>query len=299
MDEEKIKRFTDLTEQMHSIGGPFKYDGLVWPGIPGIYPDPKEKFKEICELECRDSDVFVCCFPKAGTNWAHEVLAMLITHSTRYNNITPGNGFLEIMACKDNLKNLKSPRLFVTHLPYRYLPLQLRNGTGRIVHLQRNPKDIHVSFYNFMKGKLALGHEMSWGEYFEKSVVGEDVMYGGWFTYSKEWETTFGSTNILPMYYEGMKKDLAGSVMKIAEFLNVPCTTEFAQEVGEKCSFENLKKNRIDFTLFFNSAGNTTLFRKGQVGDWKNWFTVAQNERYDELYKEQMKDSKLHFVYEL
>ena len=51
---------------MKSMGGPFKYDGLVWPPMPGICPNPEQKFKEICELECRDSDVFVCSFPKAG-----------------------------------------------------------------------------------------------------------------------------------------------------------------------------------------------------------------------------------------
>ena len=33
-----------------------------------------------------------------------------------------------------------------------------------------------------------------------------DALYGGWYTYSREWEAKFDSTNILPMYYEGMKK---------------------------------------------------------------------------------------------
>jgi hypothetical protein len=58
---------------------------------------------------------------------------------------------------------------------------------------------------------------------------------------------------------------LAGSVLKISEFLNIPCTTEFAQEIGEKCSFDNLKKNRIDPTAFLSSGVKTSLFRKGNV----------------------------------
>lgn len=36
----------------------------------------------------------------------------------------------------------------------------------------------------------------------------------------------------------------------------------------------------------------------GQVGDWKHWFTVSQNERFDCVYNEEMKDSKLRFTYE-
>ena len=60
------RNFMEISEKMKSMGGPFKYDGLVWPPMPGICPDPEQKFKDICELECRDSDVFVCSFPKAG-----------------------------------------------------------------------------------------------------------------------------------------------------------------------------------------------------------------------------------------
>lgn len=46
-----------------------------------------------------------------------------------------------------------------------------------------------------------------------------------------------------------------------------------------------------DFFVYF-------LFHSGDIGDWKHHFTVRQNERFNELYENQMKGSKLNIQYE-
>jgi hypothetical protein len=38
----------------------------------------------------------------------------------------------------------------------------------------------------------------------------------------------------------------------------------FVQEVAEKCTFDNLKKNRIDPTALFNVGVESSLYRKGK-----------------------------------
>ena len=103
---------------------------------------------------------------------------MVIIQSTRYNSVNLNVSFLDIVQNKDSMKNIDSPRLLLTHLPYLYLPRQLRNGTGKIVYLTRNPKDVYVSYFNFQKGKLMMGRSMaSWEDFFESTVLGE-----GWYT---------------------------------------------------------------------------------------------------------------------
>lgn len=281
------------------MGQPFMYDGVMMPPMPGLFPDTEKKLKAKSEMEVRDTDIFLCSYPKAGTNWTHEILSMVISNSTDYNQHSPIDTMLEAQPDMAKFDSMTSRRLFITHLPYRYLPREVHQGKGKVVFVNRNPKDLHVSMFNFSKGKGMFPEDMTWSQYFEKGVVGNMKMLGGWFQYSKDWEQEFNKDNILPVYYEDMKQNIGENILKISEFLDVSCTKEFANEIGEKCSFDKLKNNKIDYTALLDKRKKSTLFRKGQVGDWKNWFSVAQNEAFDAYYSVQMKDSNLKFTYEL
>lgn len=40
------------------------------------------------------------------------------------------------------------------------------------------------------------------------------------------------------------------------------------------------------------------FMRKGEIGDWKNYFTFAQNDFFDALFADKAKDTGLTFLYE-
>jgi hypothetical protein len=35
------------------------------------------------------------------------------------------------------------------------------------------------------------------------------------------------------------------------------------------------------------------------VGDWKNWFTVAQNEQFDVIYRREMSGLDVDFIFDI
>lgn len=68
-----------------------------------------------------------------------------------------------------------------------------------------------------------------------------------------------------------------------------------------RVKFDTMKKNKmVSFsTVKVTNQEVSPFIRKGKVGDWKNFFTVAQHEEFNEDYKQKMKNSKLHFQREL
>ena len=54
--------------------------------------------------------------------------------------------------------------------------------------------------------------------------------------------------------------------------------------------------NREAIWLFNEKVSK--FMRKGQVGDWKNYFTFSQSAAFDEVYAEKMIGSGLDFQFE-
>ena len=59
----------------------------------------------------------------------------------------------------------------------------------------------------------------------------------------------------------------------------------------------NPATNKLE-TNNLRKANTSKFMRKGEVGDWKNYFTDEQNEEFDKQYAEKMEGSGLEFDWE-
>ncbi|XP_053378528.1 sulfotransferase 1B1-like [Mercenaria mercenaria] len=123
-----------------------------------------------------------------------------------------------------------------------------------------------------------------------------------WFEYVLEWEDIMARNPELPIhliYYEDLKENTLQELYRLGKFLGVENKDGIFEEISEKCQFDNMVKDKQQYlapNVAFLADG-FTFYRKGDIGDWKNWFTVAQNEMFDEIYSKKNNNSKHKFRY--
>ena len=59
-----------------------------------------------------------------------------------------------------------------------------------------------------------------------------------------------------------------------------------------------MKKNAASYSIK-SHEGETSLLRKGVVGDWKNYFTPELNERFENEVLAKLEGSGLEFDFEM
>lgn len=295
-----------MTENMLAIEKPELITHRGFRMIKGTHL-PHE-VDRIQDLQIRDSDVFVATYPKSGTIWMQQIL-LLLEHKGDVNsfctNATFSNSdlipWIESGRQIEEFDNEKSRRYRVTHLPHHLMPKELSLKRGKVIYVARNPKDIVVSFYYFHKMVTLLETPKSFDEFFDKFMRG-DVMGGSWFEHIKSWFSHKDDLNMLFIMYEEMIQDLQSALRKIADFLGAELTQDQMNSVLKYSTFKNMRQiphasyDQVPGDLFNYQEGH--FMRKGTIGDWKNHFTVAQNERFDEVFKQEMKDFPLSFIWD-
>lgn len=102
--------------------------------------------------------------------------------------------------------------------------------------------------------------------------------------------------NILFLTYEDLKRNTRGGLEKIAKFLEIEVSSDKLDEIEHKVSFSQMKNTEFSALKGVKEFGK--FFRKGELGSWKEHFTVAQNDRFNAIYAARMGSSGLDFIFE-
>ncbi|XP_039620762.1 sulfotransferase 1C2-like isoform X1 [Polypterus senegalus] len=276
-------------------------------GVP-LISSMHEIFGRVEKFQAKADDILIATYPKAGTTWMIEIVDSIrqggITHEIKTIPSHERTPFLElsnmgtIPAGVDLLKDLPSPRLVKTHLPFQLVPQSFLDKGCKVIYVARNAKDVLVSYFFFHKIATILPNEGSWDDFFESFLSG-NVTWGSWFDHVTGWWDVREKHQILYVFYEDILQDPMQEVERVARFLGHTLDKGTIQEIVKHTSFNMMKDNPMtNFSKMPTCIVNVSIspfMRKGQVGDWKNHFTVAQDERFEEEYRRRMAGTSLRF----
>ena len=313
LSEEVTSRFMKLFDSFEN------YDQRFVKASPGncILPVAYEKYKDrIKNFTLKDDDICLLTYPKCGTVWTQELITLVKNDfdfkktqevPLAERGVMFDFPFLAGVLAKDGLpverifesmEHAPSPRLILSHLPFALLPDDLSSKCKVIICL-RNPKDTLVSKYHFEKLMKMYGFVGDLETYFDL-FMDDCTVYGSYFEYVKESWGNRHRDNVCLLFFEDMKKNLGGTLRKVAKFLGKDFTDEQIEQSVEFLSFKKMKERGAadGMQALKKEDSNGHFMRKGESGDWKESFTDKMTVRMDEAIAKHLTPVGLEFQYE-
>jgi hypothetical protein len=290
----------------------FKLDGKLFGSMRERQRKELKTKNPFKGYEPTEHDVFVVTYVKSGTNWMMQLVHQLLFH---------GNGEFEHIHCvvpwpdtalmgpmtnyaipiRDPRVWQASPegkRVVKTHFRWEDVPYSPK---AKYIIVIRDPKDVFVSsYYFFVKDGPLSFTNMSVAAFLETFLSEQFFMGGSWASTTAAYWAQRDQPNVLICSFKEMRRDLAGSVNRVAEFLGVNASPEILQRVTEQSSFAYMKTidDKFGTGKFLSLRSAAPMMRKGSEGSSSELITPAQAQRIDTYFMSELKRLGSDFPYE-
>jgi hypothetical protein len=259
------------------------------------------------QYEPNGHDVFACAYFKSGTNWTMQI-AVQIAYRGRaefahIHDIVPWPDMPDraryAVPVTDDSAARESPtalRVIKTHLALGQVPYA---RSARYICVVRDPKDVFVSSYHFVRS-IALGPAMPSVAGWLDAYLSADAALGSWAEHLHSYWRARDRDNVLFLTYEAMRRDLPGTVDKIAALMGVTLTPAEKLAVVERSTFDYMKKNSHKFDSPTSPLGSAkgAMVRRGQHGKSGELISAADQRRIDDYWRAELRRLGCDFPYD-
>ncbi|XP_054709134.1 sulfotransferase 1E1-like [Uloborus diversus] len=240
-----------------------------------------------------------------GTTWLQEIVYSIMKGIEKSEtSIEDRFPYLEfIYPGLSSIEKITEQRFLKTHLPYSLLPESVHQKKPRIIYMMRNPKDVAVSYYHFVRMMTMTDYVGDFSNFFQ-DFLNDEVPYGPiWKHYADVWEHK-DEPNVLILQYEDFHKDIQGNIKKIGLFLGKHLTDKEVEDIAYHCSFSSMSNNpSVNYQhwddLGIRKKDEAKFFRKGQVGDWRNYFNSEMDDLMNVYIENHFKSNDIKFCFDL
>jgi hypothetical protein len=256
-------------------------------------------------------DVVVMTFPKSGTNWMMQIAHQLIHHGKgEYDHIHDLIPWPDIETMPGFMRRYAVPlaqatawessperkRVIKTHFNWDLIPY---SPDARYIAVIRDPKDVFVSSYFFLRDGL-YGGAMPKVDTWYRGYLSKNFMMGGsWGINAAGYWAARQRPNVLVLSFKSMKKDLRATVKTVAAFLGIAASEALIDEVYRLSTFDYMKSIDHKFNMGklipWREAG--AMIRKGRQSGSAELLTPAQQREIDAHFQAELRELGSHFPY--
>lgn len=255
------------------------------------------------DVNFRSDDIVISTYAKSGTTWVQQILAQLLFNGKEGMEVAEMSPWVDLRIPPKEVKlpilEAQTHRRFMkTHLPVDALVISEK---AKYIYIGRDGRDVLWSFYNHHCAANKAWYEAinetpgRVGPPIEPPTSSVTQYYRDWLEKDgypiwpfwenvRSWWQIRHLPNVFLLHFENLKKDMAGEIRRVAEFIDTPIDESKWESILEHCSFDYMKKNAsksVPLGGAFWDGGAQSFIHKGTNGRWRETLSKDDVSNYE------------------